>query len=191
MENKILGKEIPVLTIKESRAIANIVRNETKEVSLASRMGASSKLHSTVEILSDDIAVIDSSIKEDIKEEVVYTTIFDHGVEDKDKVVYTTEDGEIALVKKSSSTYTFTFKRFNSQCRMWLAVLLKKYPEDINSKFLLESLNYCDVSFTINKDKFIKDYASGTLPEILKEFIKAVPETAPMFDVLYSMKEDK
>jgi hypothetical protein len=194
MENKILGQEIPTLTIKESRKIANIIRNDEEDLSLASKIGASTKLHSTVDILSEDINVVDTSIKKSVKEEIVYTTIFDHGVEgiDKDKVVYTTEEGDITLVKKVPSVVNIKYKSFNAYCRELLSSLLIDCSDKSAAKALIEALPFCTVSFSIDKDckaKIEEALDKGTIPTSLVSFVTASKEAVPMFDILYTSKE--
>lgn len=198
MKKQILGNEIPQLTIKESRKIANIIRNDESEVSLAAKMGAASKLHSTVEILNEDVAVVDDSIKQEVKSEVVYTTIFDYGVEDKDKVVYTTDEGKITLVKKVKPTVNIRYKAFNNYMRELLMVILhrasKTDDEDLNFfvKEFEEALPLCSTSFSIDKDNkkvWESKVDDKTLSLNLCKFVITSHVHTPMFDVLYTVKE--
>ena len=202
-ENKILGKDIPTLTVKESRKVANIIRNEEStesSVSLAVKMGASSKLHFTVDSLSEDLNVVDTSIKSSIKEEVVYTTIFDTE-EDKDKIVYTTDEGEISLVRKPSFTVDIRHKAFAIEARQTLNFIIStlvdnKFFGDATLETSVENLKdilaFSKVSFSVDKDikKRWEDAADkGTLPSSIDCFMKRVEEPVPLFDVLYTVKE--
>lgn len=194
---KILGTDVPTLTIKESRKVANILRNSDKEnsLSLAVKMGASSKLHSTVDTLKEDLSTVDSDIKKSIKEEVVYTTLFDYGIEDKETVVYSTGDGEIAFVKKGASSFEFRNRAFHYHCCRIFNNLRSACKEGsleniVKNLELLEiALSYGKVKFNIDKDALLKAYKDGSLPDCLKFYIKPKAEAVPMIDILYTEKE--
>ena len=206
-EKKILGSELPVLTVKESRRIANIIRNEETDsstITLASKMGASAKLHSTVETLQEDVIVVDKSIKKTVEVKEVYTTIFDFGAEGgaeetPDKVIYTTAEGEIALVKKASKKYNFAYKRLYSDClsRMSAFLLTCKDSTDpkvkaMYDKLCLEVLDNVSIAFNLSTDdkkRWIDKIEDGSLPSYLKTYVQVIEEPTPMFDILFTEKE--
>ena len=204
-EKKILGSELPTLTVKESRRIANIIRNEEADsstITLASKMGASAKLHSTVETLQEDVQVVDKSIKSTVEVKEVYTTIFDYGVEGgdetADKVVYTTAEGEIALIKKPSKKYNFSYKRLYADAlsRLSAFLLICKDSTDpkvkaMYDKLALEVLDNLSVAFNLSADdkkRWIDKIDDGSLPSYLKTYVQVVEEPTPMFDILFTEK---
>ena len=205
-EKKILGSELPTLTVKESRRIANIIRNEEADsstITLASKMSASAKLHSTVETLQEDVQVVDKSIKSTVEVKEVYTTIFDYGVEGgdeiADKVVYTTAEGEIALVKKPSKKYNFSYKRLYVYALSRLSAFLLTCKDSTDpkvkamyDKLASEVLDNITIGFNLSADdkkRWIDKIEDGSLPSYLKTYVQVVEEPTPMFDILFTEKE--
>lgn len=205
-EKKILGSELPTLTVKESRRIANIIRNEeadSSSITLASKMGASAKLHSTVETLQEDVQVVDKSIKSTVEVKEVYTTIFDFGAEGTDetadKVVYTTADGEIALVKKSSKKYNFAYKRLYADALSRLSAFLLTCKDSTDpkvkamyDKLASEVLDNMTIGFNLSpedKKRWMDRIDDGSLPLFLKTYVQVIEEPTPMFDILFTEKE--